>query len=304
MGLEILAVCSRELLESLASKLDTLMTDSVKHNKSVNSILASLYSLDTIPGQIFCGSHTVLGFSDKMDKIVSKIEENMKLELIVTKFMVAIDLDSKHHSLASQALDMCLKLVAPEYVQKPWNYYKQYKCYLVGRGIEVSLFSYKDHRFGCLSRAAAVLLHNFDHLSSFLEDNPNISNKLACGVQELLNLPYLKVIFCTYATLGIQLIEPFYANTIKKGTTHTSLGKFYKELYTDISNKTVGPDFLTFIEPAFPGVSKDLFDGVKKSYGMTVLQAVIQVAENHEDDVLLLVNYILPLLGDTLAKQK
>ena len=58
------------------------------------------------------------------------------------------------------------------------------------------------------------------------------------------------------------------------------------------------------MEPAFPGVSKDLFDGVKKSYGMTVLQAVIQVAENHEDDVLLLVNYILPLLGDTLAKQR
>ena len=119
MGLEILAVCSGEPLESLASKLDTLMTDSVEHNKSVNSILASLYSLDTIPGQIFCGSHTVLGFSDKMDKIVSKIEENMKLELIVAKFMVAIDLDSKHHSLASQALDMCLKLVAPEYVQMP-----------------------------------------------------------------------------------------------------------------------------------------------------------------------------------------
>ena len=149
-----------------------------------------------------------------------------------------------------------------------------------------------------------MLLHNFDHLSSSLEDNPNISNKLACGVRELLNLPYLKVIFCTYATLGIQLIKPFYANTIKKGTTHTSLGKFYKELYTDISNKTVGPDFLTFMEPAFPGVSKDLFEGVKKSYGMTVLQAVIQVAENHEDDVLLLVNYILPLLGDTLAKQR
>ena len=126
MGLEILAVCSGESLESLASKLDTLMTDSVKHNKSVNTILASLYSLDTIPGQIFCGSHTVLGFSDKMDKIVSKIEENMKLELIVTKFMVAVDFRSKHHSLTYQALDICLKLMAPKYVKKQRNYYKQY----------------------------------------------------------------------------------------------------------------------------------------------------------------------------------
>ena len=52
-----------------------------------------------------------------MDKMVSTIETNMNLETVLAKFMVAIDLDSKHHSLASQALDMCLELVAPEYVQ-------------------------------------------------------------------------------------------------------------------------------------------------------------------------------------------
>ena len=113
MGLEISAICSGDSVESLAAQLDTLPTDSMKHNKSVNEILSKMYNLDTIPGQIYCGTHTVLGFSDKMDKLVSKIEINMKLEVVLSKFMVAIDLDSKHHSLASQALDMCLKLVAP-----------------------------------------------------------------------------------------------------------------------------------------------------------------------------------------------
>ena len=60
----------------------------------------------------------MLGFSDKMDKMVSTIETKMKLETVIAKFMVAIDLDSKHHSLSSQALGMCLKVVAPEFVQK------------------------------------------------------------------------------------------------------------------------------------------------------------------------------------------
>ena len=304
MGLEILSICSGEPVEILASKVDTLLTDSVEHNKGVNEILAQLYDLDNTPGQIFCGTHTVLGFSDKMDKMVSKIETNMKLETVIAKFMIAIDLDSKHHSLASQALDMCLKLVAPEYVQKPWNYYKQYRCYLENKEVEFSLFSYKDHRFGCLSRAAAVLLHNYEHLSSFLDENPQISNKLACGVRELLNLPYLKVIFCAFASLGVQLIEPFYARTIQQGTTHSSLTTFYKELYSSLSKKSVCPDFLNFSHPAFPGVSQRLFDGVKESYGETVLKSVVKVAQEQEDDVTLLINHMLPELGNTLAKQR
>ena len=53
MGLEILSICSGEPDESLASKLDTLLTDSVEHNKGVNEILAELYDLDEKPGQIF-----------------------------------------------------------------------------------------------------------------------------------------------------------------------------------------------------------------------------------------------------------
>ena len=55
----------------------------------------------------------MLGFSDKM---VSTIDTKMKLETVIAKFMVAIDLDSKHHSLSSQALDMCLKLVVPRII--------------------------------------------------------------------------------------------------------------------------------------------------------------------------------------------
>eukprot|EP00731_Ephydatia_muelleri_P011417 Em0006g311a len=56
-----------------------------------------------------------------------EIELKMKLETILSGFMV---LDSKNRSLAGQALDMMLKLVAPEYKHKSWNYFGLYTNYL------------------------------------------------------------------------------------------------------------------------------------------------------------------------------
>ena len=44
-----------------------------------------------------------------------EIEMKMYLEALLSKFMVGMELDTKNGSLAGQALDMMLKLVAPEY---------------------------------------------------------------------------------------------------------------------------------------------------------------------------------------------
>ena len=218
--------------------------------------------------------------------------------------MVGLELDSKHGSMAGQSLDMMLRLVAPEYKHKSWNYYGTYIHYLQERGLDITLFSYKDHRFGCLSRASAVLLMNYDHIEGFLSTNPQISNKLACLIRELQNLPHLKVIFTAFAILGVQLIEPFYAITITKGTTHSMLSQFYKNLYTTLSTEKVTEDFMIMTEPFFPGISADLFSGVKKSYGLTVLKSVVEVGEEFKEDVMYLINLMLPELGRCLAKQR
>ena len=53
-----------------------------------------------------------------MNKLVMEIELKMKLETILSGFMVGMELDSKNGSLAGQALDMMHKLVAPEYRHK------------------------------------------------------------------------------------------------------------------------------------------------------------------------------------------
>ena len=91
-----------------------------------NMVLAKMYNLEKPVGQIFCGTHTLLGLSNTMNKLVMEIELNKKLETILSGFMVSIELDSKNKSLAGKALDMMLKLVAPVYKHKSWNYFGLY----------------------------------------------------------------------------------------------------------------------------------------------------------------------------------
>ena len=105
MGLEILSAVSGVPVEELAWHFDTLLTDSVEHDKGVNVILQELYQLDKPAGQIFCGTHTTLGFSNSMNSTVIKVEQKMGLANVLSKFMCTMELDSKNGSLAGQALD-------------------------------------------------------------------------------------------------------------------------------------------------------------------------------------------------------
>ena len=302
-GIQILAAVSGKSPAEIYSKIDVHMTDSVSHNKGVADVLQDLYDVSTKPGQIFCSTHTTLGFSHSMNKDVANIEGDMKVEQILQKFMVAMKLDSKHGSLAGQALDMCLKLVAPEYRHKPWNYYKKFVNYLQQKNVPVTLFSYKDKRFGCLSQAAGVLLHLLPHLMDFLSSNPHINNCLACLVREVLELPYLKVVYVVFAAIGVRIIEPFYSKTIDTRSTHSSLKEFYTILYRDL-RKAVNEDFFKLEAPVLESEDTELFSGVLKSYGEPVVQAIKETALEHIEDSVTLVNVCLPNLAVVLARQR
>ena len=302
-GMEILAACSGTTAKEVYKKVDVHMTDSVGHNKGIAKELATLYDLDEPAGQIFCGSHTTLGFSNAMNKKVSVIETDMKVEQVLKNFMVGMELDSKNGSLAGQALDMCLKLVAPEYSHKMWNYYKQFTHYLEQKEVKVTLFAYKDQRFGCLSRAAGVLLFNLPYLEQFLTSNPQINNRLACLVRELLDLPYLKVVYAVFAVVGIHIIEPFYSKTIDKQSTHSTLKEYYTILYNDLG-KTASEKFFALDVPVLDSVSDDMFSGVLSSYGEVVVTAIKDAAEENISDCVSLLNLCLPELRTVLARQR
>jgi hypothetical protein len=151
MGMEILAASKGMTSKEVYSLVDVHMADSTAHNKEIASCLAELYDLDTPAGQIFCNTHTTLGFAAGMNKVLRLVEAGMHLEEVVKTFMVDLDYYTKNSSVAGQALDMMLRLVAPEYSHKHWNINKQYKLYLKERDLDGHLFAYKDARFGCLS---------------------------------------------------------------------------------------------------------------------------------------------------------
>ena len=93
---EVLQAVTGEKKEDIYKLIDTHMMDSTEQNKGFAQLLADLCNLETASGQLFCGTHTTLGFSTAMCKMVSAIERDMKLENILAHFMVDIEADSKH----------------------------------------------------------------------------------------------------------------------------------------------------------------------------------------------------------------
>ena len=164
-------------------------------------------------------------------------------------------------------------------------------------------FAYKDQRFGCLSRAAAVLLYIKNYLSQWLEKNPHITNRLACIVRDFLGVECRDVAFAVFATYGVQLIEPFFVRTIDKKANHSSLKVFYKSLHDRMADP-VTDDFFKFISPWFDCVSEDLFAGVIESYNKDVVKAVQSVSEMYMEQCVTLANLMMPELKVVLARQR
>ena len=209
MAFSMLAIVRGVDVAEIYKLVDVHMTDSTEHNKGFAAILAEMYSLEKPAGQLFCSSHTTLGLARAFNKVMRLVEGDMELEKQVQTFMVDLDVDSKNSSVAGQALDMCLKLVAPEYSEKPWNKYKEFMLYLEEKKVKTVLFAYKDARFGCLSRAAAVLIHHWSDLREFMAANPGINNRLACLVREVMELPYLLPVFVVFACFGVHMVIYF-----------------------------------------------------------------------------------------------
>lgn len=51
--------------------------------------------LERPAGQLFCDTHTTLGFSTSMKKTVRIVETHMKIQNFIAGFMVGIEVDSK-----------------------------------------------------------------------------------------------------------------------------------------------------------------------------------------------------------------
>ena len=103
--------------------------------------------------------------------------------------------------------------------------------------------------------------------------------------------------------IGIHLIEPFLAVTTSDKATHSKLKIFYQSLYDEM-DKPINEDFFTFDNPWFQKVSKNMLNGIKKSYNEEVVDSVEEKAAEHMNECILLGNLIIPELRIVLGRQR
>ena len=75
-------------------------------------------------------------------------------------------------------------------------------------------------------------------------------------------------------------------------------------MYTRLLTVKVDVNIISLAKPIFAGVSEKLFEEVKSSYGKEVVEVMREVAEDHMEDVVLLIKHMLPEMATTLARQR
>ena len=304
LDFKLLEAASGHSAEELYSTVDVHMTDSTAHNKGISKILANTFDRENEAGQIFCDSHTVLGFDRGISKVLNRIEEKMGMTNIFNSFLLDVDIDQRKDTVAMSTVSWTLSLFGPDNINKPWNYYKDFRIYLEQKEKSIHLFLLKEARFGALSRSAAIMCYHWDDFFSFLSSHDYITNKLACLVRDALSLEYVKVVVSVVAIVGMQIITPYHAMTISKTATHSKLKVMFESLYEELTSKEINCDFFQLEQPAFSVVSQSLFKDVKENYGIDVVQSVKKITNIHMTDCISLAAKILPELASVLSMQR
>ena len=96
------------------------------------------------------------------EEVYAKLNRHMtdsvgNIKGIAEELQALYELDSKHGSLGEQALDMCLKLVTPEYSHKSWNYYSVFINFL---SLSEALIGTQGYFSVCLSVCHKLFKHS------------------------------------------------------------------------------------------------------------------------------------------------
>ena len=293
LGFQILAAASNPPIDPgyLYKQVDLHLTDSVSHNRFLYEDVPKLFDLDHKVGQIFCATHTGLGFCRSLNTSLNRIEEKIGISNVLDGFIVQIDFESKNGSIVGQFVDCITRLVGLELKHKPWNKSNEFRRYCVSQNISYEMFLYKDECSGCFPKACSVCIYSKDALQDFLLNNISIDNRLACLVRDIFQQEYALLAMAVVAVFGIQMIEPFHAVTISKESSHKSLQIFFKDLYRKLIT-TITEDFFSFEKPWYLGISDSLFKGVKKGYKPYIIESVQEyVMEHIEEAVKLAISF-------------
>ena len=79
--------------------VDLHMTDSTNHDNSIAKECTEALTREKPSGQLFCNSHTALGFDAGIQSVINKVETAMMMENIFKGF-IEIDVDQKNDSVS------------------------------------------------------------------------------------------------------------------------------------------------------------------------------------------------------------
>lgn len=302
---KILEAASKHSAETLYSCVDVHMTDSTAHNKGIADTTAELMNRENPAGQVFCNVHTTLGFDKGMSTIVNEIEIKMKMENIFKGFLISFDIDEKNDTVSLTFVSWVLSLFGPDNIQKPWNYYDDFKTFLNRAEKKEHLFLLKDARFAMLSRSCAIVSYHWDDFALFLDQNDYITNKLACLVRDGMAFEYIQVIIAVIAAFGVHLVSPFFVKT-KGKSKHTELKTYFTSLYCDLMTEKIDDSFFTFEKPFYKCVSGNIFQWVKDEdyYGDEVLDCITAIAAKRKEECESLANLMRHKMAEVLSMQR
>ena len=301
---QMLEAASQHKSADLYETVDLHMTDSTAHNKGVAAATAQLMGRKDPAGQLFCNPHTALGFDSGFQSVINKIEVDMGMENIFNGFLLDVSIDQNSEAVSVTFVSWILSLFGPDLIQKPWNYHEDFEIFMKRQGQKTHLFHMKDGRFGLLSQCSAIICYHWEDFTDFLDQHDYTTNKLACLVHDTMQFEYIPVILSTIASFGPHLTHPYFAKT-KGKSTHSELREYFVTLHNSLMNKHIDTNFFEMSQPAFEGVSKQMFDNVKKNeYSEEVIKAVSDMAREHIDDCTMLGNIVRSKMADVLAQQR
>ena len=247
-----MSIVSQKEKKELWGSVLLFISDQCKTNKGLAKEVAQYMGLEHQPGQIFCNIHPVLMFDEKMKKMWQELQIKIGAEKIFPSISYT-NMDQSTTVVIMQCLDALMRLVSPTYSHKAWSRYFQFNKFLGER--KNRAFAVKDRRFGALPASCLVALHHFDDILSFLDQNPDCRNQLACICRGMADLEeVLKFAWASLALIGIHLYEPYLYLIIDLNTKQSQLIGIFQQLYDELMDANKHKSFCQLQSPALPSL--------------------------------------------------
>ena len=295
--LALLATCGGVTRQSIWSKVDFVMTDSVSHNRGVEELVAKELEVDHLPAHLLCNVHPSLMFVREILKLFVEIDTTLTPQKIYAGF--AVTLTDQQISVMQNCIDCCLRLVSPDFNHKAWNKSEEFQLFLAPEKHQIKRLQME--RFNSFVFSAATFLSIDSKVTEFLAKYEHITNQLACLVRSFNTLDYVRVLAAVVVALGSHLILPYISLTSSSSTTQIKLMEAFPALHLDLT--TTAPEKLLNLDcPAFTFISAERFKA--SNFPEHLLAPAREILSENSDLAVKVIGLLLPRLALGWERQR